>query len=136
MTESKISIHAAIIIIIIIIITRYYYYKALSHCLLVNSVYYALSFCRGQMISQEDFIFIRDYDNAQTERRDQLIQTLGPTCAKTFIRLMGRIAKEMTVRYILTTIDDMLKVISKRVDRITVGLHDFRFFASRLVVTK
>ena len=62
------------------------------------------------MISQEDFIFIRDYDNAQTERRDQLIQTLGPTCAKTFIRLMGRIAKEMTVRYILTTIDDMIKV--------------------------
>ncbi|XP_072029376.1 V-type proton ATPase subunit H-like [Amphiura filiformis] len=73
------------------------------------------SYVQGQMISQEDFIFIRDYDNAQTERRDQLIQTLGPTCAKTFIRLMGRIAKEMTVRYILTTIDDMLKENPERV---------------------
>ena len=65
------------------------------------------------MISQEDFIFIRDYDNAQSDRRDQLIQSLGPTCAKTFIRLMGRIAKEQTVRYILTTIDDMIKVGKK-----------------------
>ena len=62
------------------------------------------------MISQEDFSFIRDYDMANGERRDQLIQNLGPQCAKVFIRLMGRIAKEQTVRYILTMIDSMLKV--------------------------
>ena len=63
------------------------------------------------MISQEDFSFIRDYDSANSERRDQLIQNLGPQCAKVFIRLMGRIAKEQTVRYILTMIDSMLKVM-------------------------
>lgn len=62
------------------------------------------------MISQEDFAFIKDYDLAGPERRDQLIQALGPLCAKTLVRLMGRIAKEMTVRYILTLVDDMLKV--------------------------
>ncbi|XP_022083339.1 V-type proton ATPase subunit H-like isoform X2 [Acanthaster planci] len=73
------------------------------------------SYVQGQMISQDDFTFIRDYDNASSERRDQLIQNLGPQCAKVFIRLMGRIAKEQTVRYILTTIDSMLKEKPERV---------------------
>lgn len=62
------------------------------------------------MISQEEFMFIRDYDNSSSERLDSLIQANGPQCAKVMIRLIGRIAKEMTVRYILTLIDDMLKV--------------------------
>lgn len=55
-------------------------------------------------------MFIRDYDNSSSERLDSLIQANGPQCAKVMIRLIGRIAKEMTVRYILTLIDDMLKV--------------------------
>ncbi|XP_041468754.1 V-type proton ATPase subunit H-like [Lytechinus variegatus] len=73
------------------------------------------SYLQGQMISQEDFAFIKDYDLAGPERRDQLIQALGPLCAKTLVRLMGRIAKEMTVRYILTLVDDMLKEKPERV---------------------
>ncbi|XP_071804239.1 V-type proton ATPase subunit H-like isoform X2 [Asterias amurensis] len=73
------------------------------------------SYVKGQMISQEDFSFIRDYDNANGERRDQLIHNLGPQCAKVFIRLTGRIAKESTVRYILTMIDSMLKEKPERV---------------------
>ncbi|XP_071503117.1 V-type proton ATPase subunit H-like [Diadema antillarum] len=73
------------------------------------------SYLQGQMISQEDFAFIKDYDLAGSERRDQLIHALGPLCAKTLVRLMGRIAKETTVRYILTLVDDLLKEKSERV---------------------
>ena len=32
-------------------------------------------------------------------------------CAKTFVNLMGRIAKDQTVQYILTMIDNMLQVL-------------------------
>lgn len=74
------------------------------------------SYVQGQMISQEEFMFIRDYDNSSSERLDSLIQANGPQCAKVMIRLIGRIAKEMTVRYILTLIDDMLKEKPERVN--------------------
>ena len=31
-------------------------------------------------------------------------------CAKTFLKLMGQIAKDQTIQYILTMVDDMLQV--------------------------
>ncbi|XP_070534083.1 V-type proton ATPase subunit H-like isoform X2 [Ptychodera flava] len=71
---------------------------------------------RGQMISQEEFTFIREYDNATNkEQRDQVLQRYGPSAAKIFLSLMGHISKDQTVQYILTMVDDMLQEDHDRV---------------------
>ncbi|XP_077989685.1 V-type proton ATPase subunit H-like [Glandiceps talaboti] len=74
------------------------------------------SYMQGQMISQEEFQFIREYDNAtSSEQRDQILTRYGPSAAKIFLSLMGHISKDQTVQYILTMVDDMLQENRQRV---------------------
>ena len=90
------------------------------------------------MISQEDYDVITKLDSGSSPQRSQFItkhsnhvRTVHPRnflscihfinasmfqCAKTFLNLMDIIAKDQTVQYILTLLDDMLQV---RVDVIT-----------------
>ncbi|KFP26367.1 V-type proton ATPase subunit H, partial [Leptosomus discolor] len=71
---------------------------------------------RGQMISGEDCEFIQRFEQKRNpEEKQELLQTEGNQCAKTFINLMTHISKEQTVQYILTMVDDMLQENHQRV---------------------
>ncbi|KAK2179909.1 hypothetical protein NP493_466g00003 [Ridgeia piscesae] len=74
------------------------------------------SYLQGQMITQEDYNFISQLDNSDPEQRAQLLKSKPYLCAKTFVHLMGRIAKDQTVQYILTMIDNMLQEDKSRVE--------------------
>ncbi|XP_068022796.1 V-type proton ATPase subunit H isoform X2 [Melanerpes formicivorus] len=68
------------------------------------------SYLQGQMISGEDCEFIQKFEQKRNpEEKQELLQTEGNQCAKTFINLMTHISKEQTVQYILTMVDDMLQ---------------------------
>ncbi|XP_071593646.1 V-type proton ATPase subunit H isoform X1 [Heliangelus exortis] len=74
------------------------------------------SYLQGQMISGEDCEFIQRFEQKRNpEEKQELLQTEGNQCAKTFINLMTHISKEQTVQYILTMIDDMLQENHQRV---------------------
>ncbi|XP_054564418.1 V-type proton ATPase subunit H isoform X5 [Eptesicus fuscus] len=69
-----------------------------------------LSYLQGQMISAEDCEFIQRFEMKRSpEEKQEMLQTEGSQCAKTFINLMTHISKEQTVQYILTMVDDMLQ---------------------------
>lgn len=74
------------------------------------------SYLQGQMISQEDFNTITLLDNSSAAQRKQLLLEKPYQCAKTFINLIEHIAKDQTVQYILTMIDDMLQEDKMRVE--------------------
>ncbi|PNI42302.1 ATP6V1H isoform 10 [Pan troglodytes] len=68
------------------------------------------SYLQGQMISAEDCEFIQRFEMKRSpEEKQEMLQTEGSQCAKTFINLMTHICKEQTVQYILTMVDDMLQ---------------------------
>uniref|UniRef100_A0A7M4FGH6 V-type proton ATPase subunit H n=1 Tax=Crocodylus porosus TaxID=8502 RepID=A0A7M4FGH6_CROPO len=70
----------------------------------------------GQMISGEDCEFIQRFEQKRSpEEKQELLQTEGNQCAKTFINLMTHISKEQTVQYILTMVDDVLQENHQRV---------------------
>ncbi|XP_029779000.1 V-type proton ATPase subunit H isoform X1 [Suricata suricatta] len=74
------------------------------------------SYLQGQMISAEDCEFIQRFEMKRTpEEKQEMLQTEGSQCAKTFINLMTHISKEQTVQYILTLVDDMLQENHQRV---------------------
>ena len=64
------------------------------------------------MISQEDYNFIVAYDNALSDstKRNALVRQQSQQCAKTFLNLLGHIAKDQTIQYLLVLIEDMLSV--------------------------
>lgn len=62
------------------------------------------------MISQEDFNFIVAFDGSTGKVREQLLEEQRLQCAKTFLNLMGHVAKDQTIHYILVLIDDMFTV--------------------------
>ncbi|XP_052763299.1 V-type proton ATPase subunit H-like [Mya arenaria] len=76
------------------------------------------SYLQGQMISNEDFGFISKFDNANTEQRHQMLQEMPGKMqfAKTFFNLMSHIAKDQTLQYILTMLDDVLQEDKSRVE--------------------
>lgn len=74
------------------------------------------SYLQGLMISQEDYNFITRLDNSTPEQRSQLLKEKPYQCAKTFLKLMGHIAKDQTVQYILTMLDDVLQEDKQRVE--------------------
>ncbi|CAH1772858.1 unnamed protein product [Owenia fusiformis] len=74
------------------------------------------SYLQGQMISQEDYNFITQFDNSTPESRKKLCAEHGPQCVKTFLNLIYHISKDQTVQYILTMIDDMLQEDKSRVE--------------------
>uniref|UniRef100_A0A3Q2HS87 V-type proton ATPase subunit H n=1 Tax=Equus caballus TaxID=9796 RepID=A0A3Q2HS87_HORSE len=74
------------------------------------------SYLQGQMISAEDCEFIQRFEMKRSpEEKQEMLQTEGTQCAKTFINLMTHISKEQTVQYILTMVDDMLQENHQRV---------------------
>ncbi|KAF6323118.1 ATPase H+ transporting V1 subunit H [Rhinolophus ferrumequinum] len=74
------------------------------------------SYLQGQMISAEDCEFIQRFEMKRSpEEKQEMLQTEGSQCAKTFINLMSHISKEQTVQYILTMVDDMLQENHQRV---------------------
>ncbi|XP_035314365.1 V-type proton ATPase subunit H isoform X3 [Cricetulus griseus] len=74
------------------------------------------SYLQGQMISAEDCEFIQRFEmKRSSEEKQEMLQTEGSQCAKTFINLMTHISKEQTVQYILTMVDDMLQENHQRV---------------------
>ncbi|XP_033058040.1 V-type proton ATPase subunit H isoform X4 [Trachypithecus francoisi] len=74
------------------------------------------SYLQGQMISAEDCEFIQRFEMKRNpEEKQEMLQTEGSQCAKTFINLMTHICKEQTVQYILTMVDDMLQENHQRV---------------------
>ncbi|CAG2182271.1 unnamed protein product, partial [Oppiella nova] len=67
------------------------------------------SYLQSQMISQEDFQFITQYESATgADQRSQLLGQYGEQCAHTFNSLLGHISKDQTIQYILCLIDDMV----------------------------
>ncbi|EPQ02129.1 V-type proton ATPase subunit H [Myotis brandtii] len=74
------------------------------------------SYLQGQMISAEDCEFIQRFEMKRSpEEKQEMLQSEGSQCAKTFINLMTHISKEQTVQYILTMVDDMLQENHQRV---------------------
>lgn len=78
------------------------------------------SYLQGQMISQEDFAFISKFDSCNAEQRQAVLtDPSGRTqfqFAKTFFNLMSHIAKDQTLQYILTMLDDVLQEDKTRVE--------------------
>ncbi|XP_026693601.2 V-type proton ATPase subunit H isoform X1 [Ciona intestinalis] len=75
------------------------------------------SYLQGQMIQQQDFEIIQEFDASRSfEARKSVLDRRGEECARTFIALMTRISKEQTVRYILTAVDDLLMEDPKRTE--------------------
>ncbi|XP_043221897.1 V-type proton ATPase subunit H-like isoform X1 [Amphibalanus amphitrite] len=68
------------------------------------------SYLQSQMISQEDYNFIVAYDNVLNDsaKRNALVRQQSQQCAKTFLNLLGHIAKDQTIQYLLVLIEDML----------------------------
>ncbi|CAC5422710.1 ATPeV1H [Mytilus coruscus] len=74
------------------------------------------SYLQGQMISHEDFQFISKFDNANSEVKNAILMDNPQQFAKTMFSLMNRIAKDQTLQYILTMLDDVLQDDKSRVE--------------------
>ena len=61
------------------------------------------------MISEEDFEFINAFDSEKNEiNKQQILDRYGKNAAKALTNLIGQIARDQTVRYLLTMVDDIL----------------------------
>ncbi|RWS16001.1 V-type proton ATPase subunit H-like isoform X1, partial [Dinothrombium tinctorium] len=74
------------------------------------------SYLTSQMITEEDYNFIVTFDNSTPEQRIKFLHENRMQCAKTFLNLLGHIAKDKTIQYILILIDDMLNEDKSRVE--------------------
>ncbi|XP_044759556.1 V-type proton ATPase subunit H isoform X2 [Coccinella septempunctata] len=74
------------------------------------------SYFQSQMISQEDFQFITQFDVPDREKREELLQRDRLQCAQTFLNLLGHVSKDQTLQYILVLADDMLQEEHSRVE--------------------
>ncbi|XP_045478118.1 V-type proton ATPase subunit H isoform X2 [Harmonia axyridis] len=74
------------------------------------------SYFQSQMISQEDFQFITQFDVPDREKREELLQRDRLQCAQTFLNLLGHVSKDQTLQYILVLADDMLQEDHSRVE--------------------
>ena len=61
------------------------------------------------MISEEDFEFINAFDAEKNAiNKQQILDRYGKNAAKALTNLIGQIARDQTVRYLLTMVDDIL----------------------------
>jgi V-type H+-transporting ATPase subunit H len=74
------------------------------------------SYLQGQMISQDDYAIITKLDGTTPEIRNGLLQEKPLQCAKTFLTIVSHMAKDQTVQYVLTMIDDLLQEDKSRVE--------------------
>ncbi|KAK2551473.1 V-type proton ATPase subunit H [Acropora cervicornis] len=73
------------------------------------------SYVKGQMINQEDYAMIAEYDLMGVDERGNIIETKGFQLAKTCLSLLARLSVDQTIRYILVLIDDMITEEKSRV---------------------
>ena len=73
-------------------------------------------FLRSQMISEEDYNFISNFDGADASTRMSLIQANPHQLPKTFMNLLSQISKDATIQYLLTLLDDLLQEDKSRVE--------------------
>ncbi|GAV05740.1 hypothetical protein RvY_15821 [Ramazzottius varieornatus] len=74
------------------------------------------SYLQSQMINQEQFNVIMMLDTSPPPRRDQFLKEHKYECARTFLEMIANVAKDQTVQYLLTMIDDILQEDRSRVD--------------------
>ncbi|XP_034256979.1 V-type proton ATPase subunit H isoform X1 [Thrips palmi] len=74
------------------------------------------SYMQSQMISVEDFEFIKPLDAADAVTREAILKENRTQCAKTFLNLLGHVSKDQTIQYILIMIDDLLQEDRSRVE--------------------
>ncbi|XP_068735058.1 V-type proton ATPase subunit H-like [Montipora capricornis] len=79
------------------------------------------SYVQSQMINQEDYSMIADYDCMGVEERGKIIETKGEQFAKSCLSLLARLVRDQTNRYILVLIDD---VITEDKSRVSI-FHEF-----------
>jgi V-type H+-transporting ATPase subunit H len=68
------------------------------------------------MISQEDYAIVTKLDATAPEVRSSLLREKPNECAKMFLTMMAHMAKDQTLQYILTMIDDLLQEDKSRVE--------------------
>lgn len=75
------------------------------------------SYLRSQLIPQEVYNFISNYENAKKkEERDDVLNRDQQNTASSVIYLIKDVAKDQIIRYVLTVFDDMLQEDKSRVD--------------------
>jgi len=74
------------------------------------------SYFQSQMISEEDYNFISNFDGADASTRMSLIQANPHQLPKTFMNLLSQISKDATIQYLLTLLDDLLQEDKSRVE--------------------
>lgn len=74
------------------------------------------SYLQSQMINQDDFNFITQFERLSGEQKAKFIQENRIQCAKTFLSLIEHISKDQTIQYILILIDDMVNEDRSRVE--------------------
>ncbi|KAK6167423.1 hypothetical protein SNE40_021457 [Patella caerulea] len=74
------------------------------------------SYLQGQMISSDIYSFISKFDSGNAESRSAMLQENPLQFASTFYNLIGQIAKDQTLQYILTMLDDGLQEDKARVE--------------------
>ncbi|XP_076437697.1 V-type proton ATPase subunit H-like [Babylonia areolata] len=74
------------------------------------------SYLQGQMISHDVFDFMKRFDHSSPEDRKDLINQNPTKFAEVFRQLIDRIAKDQTLQYILTLLDDALQEDRTRVE--------------------
>ena len=71
---------------------------------------------QSQMISEEDYNFISNFDGVDASTRMSLIQGNPHQLPKTFMNLLSQISKDATIQYLLTLLDDLLQEDKSRVE--------------------
>ncbi|XP_078382039.1 V-type proton ATPase subunit H-like isoform X2 [Oculina patagonica] len=79
------------------------------------------SYVQSQMINQEDYTMIADYDCMGVEERAKILEQKGDQFAKSCLSLLARLSRDHTIRYILVLIDD---VLTEDKSRVTI-FHEF-----------
>lgn len=73
------------------------------------------SYVQSQMINQEDYTMIADYDCMGVEERGKILEQKGDQFVKSCLSLLARLSRDHTIRYILVLIDDVLSEEKSRV---------------------
>lgn len=73
------------------------------------------SYVQSQMINQEDYTMIADYDCMGVEERGKILEQKGDQFVKSCLSLLARLSRDQTIRYILVLIDDVLTEEKTRV---------------------
>lgn len=67
------------------------------------------SYVQGHMISEDDFEFITKFDGADNEDRARILLGMGSRGIDKLMYIISRMAKEQTVAYLLTRLDDVIE---------------------------